>query len=283
MPPEAGAASGASVPDGRARAEGSEAVAAPALRCLVVLAVLALAGCGGARTTHLTLKSKLLRRSIEQSVVLPPGNSKGRPLLLLLHGRSSHPDDLDSHQLHDQLKRLGDRAPIVVLVNGGDHSYYHDRADGKWGSYVLREVIPTVARRYHADSTRVAIGGFSMGGFGALDIARLAPGRFCAVGGHSAALWGSGGETPAGAYDDAEDFERHDVIGAARGNSRLYGRTRVWLDVGTEDPFLHANSELAHLLRGATFHVWNGVHGPSYWWPHLDDYLSFYASALQHC
>jgi S-formylglutathione hydrolase FrmB len=49
-----------------------------------------------------------------------------------------------------------------------------------------------------------------VGGFGAYDLARLNPGRFCAVGGHSPALWRSGGETAPGAVDDAEDFARHD-------------------------------------------------------------------------
>lgn len=161
-------------------------------------------------------------------------------MLLLLHGRSSTPDDLDSHELHDAGANR-EEGSTRRARQWGDHSYYHDRRDGKWGSYVIREVIPTVVRRYHADGRRVAIGGFSMGGFGALDIARLHPGRFCAVGGHSAALWDSGGETPAGAYDDAEDFARHDVLGAARSNPQLYGRTKVWLDVGTEDPVLHAD------------------------------------------
>jgi S-formylglutathione hydrolase FrmB len=262
------------MPNRRTRLERSATLAALAL---------ALAGCGGDTTSQLPVKSALLGRTIEQVVVEPKGNTRGRPLLLLLHGRSSTPDDLDSHELHDALTRLGKNAPIVVLVNGSDHSYYHDRREGRWGSYVVRDVIPAVVRRYHADGRRVAIGGFSMGGFGALDIARLHPGRFCAVGGHSAALWDSGGETPVGAYDDAEDFARHDVIGAARSNSHLYGRTKVWLDVGTEDPFLHADTELAHLLHGATFHVWPGVHGPSYWWPHLDDYLRFYSNALRSC
>ena len=56
-----------------------------------------------------------------------------------------------------------------------------------------------------------------MGGFGAYDLARLYPGTFCAVGGDSAALWRNGGESAQGAFDNAEDFARHDVIGAARG------------------------------------------------------------------
>jgi hypothetical protein len=70
-----------------------------------------------------------------------------------------------------------------------------------------------------------------MGGFGALDLARLAPSRFCAVGAHSAALWFSGGETPAGAFDAAADFERHDLIRFA-GERRL---TRNADDQATPD------------------------------------------------
>jgi hypothetical protein len=39
-------------------------------------------------------------------------------------------------------------------------------------------------------------------GFGALDLG--AKGQFYEVGGHSAALWFHGGDTPAGAFDDAQ-------------------------------------------------------------------------------
>jgi len=253
------------------------------LKRLAVLALLLLAGCGGGAPSHFTVKSRLVGRDLTQGVVLPPGNTNGRPLLLLLHGRSAGPDSLASDALIKAVKSLGSRAPIVVLVNGGDHSYFHDRADGRWGSYVLREVIPAAIARFHADGRRVAIGGISMGGFGALDIARLAPGRFCAVGGHSAAMWRTGGETPAGAFDNAEDFARHDVLGAARRNPNLYGRTRVWIDVGEADPFHSADIELAHLIRGAILHVGPGGHDTSYWWPHMADYLAFYADALASC
>jgi enterochelin esterase-like enzyme len=152
---------------------------------------------------------------------------------------------------------------------------------------VIHEVIPQALRRLHADPRRVAIGGISMGGFGAYDIARLDPGRFCAVGGHSAALWASGGETAAGAFDDGEDFARHDVIGAAEASSDPYSRKSLWLDVGTEDPFRTADTRLAHELRekgeDVSFHVWPGGHEGSYWRRHWNEYLRFYANALARC
>jgi S-formylglutathione hydrolase FrmB len=149
----------------------------------------------------------------------------------------------------------------------------------------MREVIPQAIRRLHADPRRVAIGGISMGGFGALDIARLHPGRFCAVGAHSGALWELGGDSAPGAFDDAQDFARHDVLAYARG-ARPYAGTPVWVDVGTDDPFRSADAALARSLRGKTtveLHVWPGGHDGSYWAGHWNRYLAFYAGALAHC
>ncbi len=243
----------------------------------------ALGGCGGSSEIDLErfdVESRLLDRSLEQ-IALDPGGS-GRPLLVLLHGRGGDPDDVASYGLRAELERLGDRAPAVLLVNGGDHSYYHDRADGRWGSYVLDEAIPAGIRRLRADRRRVAIGGFSMGGFGAFDLARLRPGRFCAAGGHSAALWRSGGETPEGAFDDAADFDRHDLFGDPRGSGR-----RVWIDAGADDPFHDASVAYAGLLQqsGArvTARVWPGDHSSAYWREHLRAYLAFYVGALADC
>src|SRR2546425_10688155 len=43
-------------------------------------------------------------------------------------------------------------------------------------------------------------------------LARIAPTRFCAVGGHSPALWFRGADTPPRALDDAGGLARHDVL-----------------------------------------------------------------------
>ena len=238
----------------------------------------------GARVLEYSVDSELLGESLEQIAVLPAGGEV-RPLLVLLHGRGSEPDQWLSDELFAELRRLGPTAPAVAIVAGGE-SYYHDRSDGPWGSYVLDEAIPAALERTGADSGRVAIGGISMGGFGALDLARIAPRRFCAVGGHSPAVWRSGGETPLGAFDDAEDFARHDLFVAA-GNGEPFGRGAVWLDSGQDDPFVEATRGLARELRraGATvqLRVWPGGHQGDYWRRHTPDYLRFYAQQLSLC
>ena len=243
--------------------------------------LLTCAGCGSGANEHFTIESRLVGRSLEQAVFVPADDTKGRPLLVLLHGRSSSPDSMAKKSITNAIRKLGSRAPVVVFANGGDHSYYHDRSDGRWGSYILDEVIPAAIRKYDLDRRRVAIGGFSMGGFGALDLARFR--RFCAVGGHSAAMWRTGGETPQGAFDDSEDFEQNDVIEAAAKNPRLYGNARVWIDVGTEDPFQSADEELARRLAGERFTLWRGEHDISFLEKHADEVLEFYADALERC
>ncbi len=209
-----------------------------------------------------------------------PAKADGAPLLVLLHGRGGTPMEILWPELEDGLEALGEDAPAVLLVDGGDHSYFHDRDDFAWGTHVLREAIPAARERLGTDPRREAIGGFSMGGFGALDLARQR--RFCAVGGHSPALWEESGETPVGAFDNGEDFERHDVLEFARANPRLFRGASLWLDVGADDPF----RQRTMLLGAATdtpVKVSPGDHSTAYWREHMDEYLRFYSGALKTC
>ena len=193
---------------------------------------------------------------------------------MLLHWRGGRPDWLLSNQLFAGLAALGRRAPVVVMPDGGGGSFWHDRRGGRWASYVVDEVVPTAVRRFGVDPRRVAIGGTSMGGFGALDIARLWPGRFCAVGAHSPAIFPSARSMMPGSFDSAADFARHDLL-ALRPS---YGRTPVWIDVGNEDRFRAADVRFARGL-GLRAHVWAGKHGSNYWRAHMARYLSFYANS----
>jgi poly(3-hydroxybutyrate) depolymerase len=232
----------------------------------------------GARVVRFSVDSKLVGRKLGQiGIVRHRAGDAPPPLLVLLHGREDGgdgPRSMLTDALFAGLKRLGASAPAVLLVNGGKSSYYHDRSSGRWGAYVLREAIPAGIAKLGADPGRVAIGGISMGGFGALWLGSQQ--RFCAVGGHSPALWMSGGETPAGAFDDGEDFDRVTPL------THPPLTKRVWLDVGTNDPFRIATTKYGRRV-GARVRVWPGGHEGAYWQRHMGSYLRFYARALADC
>jgi S-formylglutathione hydrolase FrmB len=268
-------------------------IASLALVAIVVLVAFAVARLSGvdrhgARVETLAIDSAAVGEELPTTVVIPAGRpARRRPLLVFLHGRGGDERSELDDAFFSALAGLGSRAPVVALPYGGDHSYWHDREDGRWGAYVVREVIPRVASRFATDPDRVAIGGISMGGFGAYDIARLNPGRFCAVAGHSPAIWRSAGETAPGAFDDAEDFARHDVIAAARSSPATFGDARLWLDSGDEDPFRPGIEALTRVLRadGArlTARTGSGGHDDDYWDAHWSRYATFYANALARC
>ena len=230
------------------------------------------------------VQSRFVHRRLAQTAVVPAGGGAGRPLLVFLHGRGPAGNEANTNgAFFAALRALGTRAPVVVFPNGGEHSYFHARRSGDWAGYVLDEVIPQAVQRLEADPRRVAIGGISMGGFGAFDIARRRPSRFCAVGGHSAALWLRSGDTAPGAFDNAADFGRHDLIRVARARGRApWGSARLWLDGGRADPFRVADERFASALS-IPMHHWAGGHDGAYWQRHYKRYLRFYAAALAAC
>ena len=252
---------------------------------LVVLLVLA-TGASAERTAadpirvqQFTLTSRLLGRDFREILVLPPGPSRGKELLVFLHGYKQ-PTAENADWMRPALRALGDKAPVVLLVDDGKlTSWWHDRASGKWGSYVLQEAIPAALRRTGADPDRVAIGGISMGGFGSLDLARLAPRRFCAVGAHSPAILPREYLRASGAFDDEADFARHDLLSLAAAK-RLY-RIPLYLDVGRADELRYPDAAFADAVRAhgtrITFRLVPGGHAG--WAARMPAYLRWYASA----
>src|SRR5205085_9180190 len=118
----------------------------------------------GVEVDRFPASSRLVHGDLNGLLLKPHGAGPGRPLLVLLHGRGASPSSFLAQGLVPALRELGPQAPVVLLPDGGAHSYWHDRRDGKWGTYLIREAIPLALRLTHADPRRVAIGGESMGG-----------------------------------------------------------------------------------------------------------------------
>src|SRR3982751_5153807 len=105
----------------------------------------------GAKVEHLTVQSTSVHRNLGVSVVVPdkaPAQGK-RSLVVFLHGRGGSDGTFTGNEaVYEGLAKLGARAPVLAFPDGADHSYWHDRDSGDWGRYVMREVIPTVVKRY---------------------------------------------------------------------------------------------------------------------------------------
>jgi pimeloyl-ACP methyl ester carboxylesterase len=241
----------------------------------IAAVVTAVAGCGGGPGYHSTRDAKLVQftvhsrahKDLHEILVVP--RRHGDWMLVLLHGYHAGPSQFLTQPFFDTLAALGARAPEVLLLDGGADSYWHDRDDGRWGSMVLREAIPAGLARTHA--RRVAIGGISMGGYGALLSGSRRPGRLCAVGAQSPALWLSAGETAPGAFDDAQDYERNDVF-------KLKPPHPLWIDLGASDPFRVATLAYAKRAR-IRAHLKPGGHDAALWNAFTPQFLRFFARA----
>ena len=243
----------------------------------------------GAKVRTKEIESQALGgRTMPVKVVVPKGApSKDRGLVVFLHGRGEDERSYLVDPMFEALSNLRTRAPVMAFPDGGESSYWHNRNSGEWASYVLDEVIPQLVGRFDIDPDKIAIGGISMGGFGAYDIAAMDPGRFCAVGGHSPAIWTSAGQAAQGAFDDAEDFAANDVISIAGSPRNPFEGLRLWLDAGTDDPFLDGDRALEDALRAAgdppVVKTSPGGHDSEYWNGNWDEYLSWYAYSLRQC
>ena len=261
-------------------------------RVLPLLLLFVLAGCGGddSDTTaprdgppvaveRLSMRSDAVGERLEHLVLVPRARRESAPLLVLLHGQGGSPQSFHSDAIMEELARMGELAPVVLLPDGGEDSYWHDREDGDWAQMVLDEAIPTVARRYDASTQRVSIGGVSMGGFGALHLSRLR--SFCSVSAHSAAVFEERprpGSPFAEGFDSDADFARTDPIAHAR---EL--QPGIWIDVGDRDPFAPAVRELAGRMREPRLRVWRGGHDFRFWIRETPTWMRFHLDRLNGC
>ena len=152
----------------------------------------------------------------------------------------------------------------MVGVDGGDHSYYHLRkTDENPQRMILDELLPLLAAR-GLKTDRFAVGGVSMGGYGALLLAEtLGPSRVLACVPDSPAIFLRVQDSAGGAFDGSADFAAHDVLAA----SPRLASIPLRVTCGTSDPFLPGVRDLLRLLPSAEHDLGPGAHNRD-WWDH---------------
>jgi len=212
-----------------------------------------------------SLDSATLGRRLAYSLYTPPcyaaNPARLYPALYLLHGANAdHTQwpDLNIAPNTDSLIAQRSTAPFVVVMPDGDYAPGEDYA-----AFVLHDLIPRIEQTEHIAPDRKyrAVGGLSLGGTWALELALTYPEQFSAVGGHS----------------PVSNRALKHLSPAAQGAVRIY------LDVGKDDPLASGveafAAELA--LEGFTplYYLYPGGHGRPYWRAHTAEYLAFYAAA----
>ncbi|MBV8650247.1 MAG: prolyl oligopeptidase family serine peptidase [Alphaproteobacteria bacterium] len=149
------------------------------------------------------LDSRALGGDLVYSLYLPPGYGQGDrryPVLYLLHGaEGNHLEWLHTGYVRETLDKMiaeGSVAPmIVVMPDGGGNSWYVDSKDvggpGNYATAISFDLVQHIdaTLRTKAEPRYRAVGGLSMGGFGALRFAFQQPFRYVAAASFSGAFW----------------------------------------------------------------------------------------------
>jgi enterochelin esterase-like enzyme len=223
-------------------------------------------------------------------IYLPPGyQTPGRrfPVLYMLHGGGGRREWIGYGLINmaDQAISSGAMPPMVIVLPQGDESYWvnHNNGGPRWGDYLAQDVVSYVDANYptQADAKHRAIGGMSMGGWGALYQAFTHPEEFGTVGAHAPSLRSDDGSMPF--LPRGAQFSQFDPLQLAS-NAPGITSMHIWVDADKQDPWVTRDAELhTRLEQRHITNEWNtypGQHGGSYWHDHVQDYLKFYAKSL---
>ncbi|HET7768222.1 MAG TPA: alpha/beta hydrolase-fold protein [Chloroflexota bacterium] len=243
---------------------------------------------------HFSFYSRALGREMSYMAWLPPGyatSSASFPTLYLLHGVGSPeafgPEEWLGYALTEDLDRmlaLGLIEPMIVVLPQGDQSYWVNHAGGpKWGDYVALDLVKHIDATFRTDARRErrAVGGLSMGGHGAVQLAYNHPTVFSVAGAHSPTIRPF--ETSPDFFGDPAHFAKHDPISLAKSTDSVK-KIVTWIDVGADDQWRSGAEALRDALAAkrapVEFRVLEGEHEGWYWEYYLPEYLHFYSQAL---
>lgn len=239
--------------------------------------------------------SRSLQKASAFNILFPDDPTIPRPwaAFYLLHGLS---DDHTIWMRRTSLERYVGQLPLVVVMPDGGRGWYTNSVDGqqKYEDDLIKDVMGLVDRTFPVKAERAgrAIGGLSMGGYGAVKLGLKHHETFASINSHSGAL-GFPRLDPEKAKERSPEFPR--IFGtSAKGGpedpfailERLdHGRIpALRIDCGTDDFLLDQNrafhKHLEELHVPHEYQEYPGRHDWAYWDQHVREALEFHARNL---
>lgn len=157
---------------------------------VITLLTIPLVTFGQSRIKHLSFYSLSVHDTMHVVVLLPSHYDSARayPVLFLLHGYGG--DQNNWTDLTNLVNYTTD-LPLIVVMPEAENSWYVNSATNpkaKFENYIMYDLPRFVNSRFPIDTTREAIAGLSMGGYGALVLALRHPRKFLFAGDLSGAI-----------------------------------------------------------------------------------------------
>lgn len=262
---------------------------------------------GAGRVECSSVKSKYVPGPMAYCAVLPPSYdsqpARKFPVLYFLHGLGGDQTFLVTSggwNLITDAQESKQISEFVVITPQADSSFYINSKDGRvrYDDFFVRDFIPQMEKHFRLLGTRAgrAIGGVSMGGYGALRFAFKYPQMFVAVMAHMPALLE---QLPQGSSQAGLTSYLGPAFGRPldetywKANSPfVFARTgsltglKIYFDCGDQDDFgFDAGTRALDKLLTArhiphTEHIYPGHHSWQFVAAHLEDSLKVVSSAF---
>jgi putative tributyrin esterase len=238
--------------------------------------------------------SRSLQKASSLNIVFPddPGTPRPWSVFYLLHGLS---DDHTIWMRRTSIERYVAGLPLVVVMPDGGRGWYTNAVEGyAYEDDLLKDVIGLVDRTFPVKAERSgrAIGGLSMGGYGAVKLGLKHSETFASVNSHSGAV---------GAVRDPKlvkelnpEFDR--IFGKTPKDGQEdpfalltkidHGRIpALRIDCGTNDFLLEQNRAFHRHLESLKipheYQEFPGGHDWAYWDLHVREAIAFHTRSLQ--
>lgn len=228
--------------------------------------------------------SNAIGQQVEYSVILPERGEGPFPVLMQLHGLS---DNHESWIQRSNLVRHVERYPfIVVLPNGGTSGYVNWPSPERMGrqnyeDLLMKDIPDHLARHFDVKPGPWAIGGLSMGGYGAMRLGLKCPERFASIWSHSSAfhIHELIGDEFVIDRDDLDVFKLS--TRSASSPADVPDKPVIAFDCGVDDErLIDHNRELhAHMERIGLEHHY-AEHAGAHTWDYWDDHVQ--EALVQH-